>query len=243
MDLSYATIPVYGGKTMRLYRENQLAYLFSDQDNPTNHPVYVMQSDLDSFVLHMDEDHTMMALENPKLDQTHIEKGHESIWKMFFDGSHSKEGSGAGVVIISPNQTFPFSFKLEFLATNNVIEYEALILGLKAAKDMNIKHLEVFSDSELVVSQVKEKYRVKSIRLKQYKNEVCDLIQKNFSAFNLSFVPRDKNQMAGSLALAASGFKTTLIQQVKYEVQMKYMPSIPDNIKHWQVFEDDKEIE
>ena len=75
---------------------------------------------------------------------------------MFFDGSHSKEGSGVGVVIISPsNQTFPFSFRLEFSTTNNVIEYEALILGLKAAKDMNIKHLEVFGDSELVVSQVK----------------------------------------------------------------------------------------
>ena len=154
------------------------------------------------------------------------------------------EGSGARVVIISPsNQTFPFSFKLEFSATNNVIEYEALILGLKAAKDMNIKHLEVFSDSELVTSQVKERYKVKSIRLKQYKNEVCDLIDKNVLAFNLSFVPREKNQMADSLALVVSGFKTPLIQQVKYEVQMKYRPSIPDNIKHWQVFEDDKEIE
>ena len=97
---------------------------------------------------------------------------------------------------------------------------------------MNIKHLEVFGDSELVVSQVKEKYRVKSIRLKQYKNEVCNLIEKNILAFNLSFVQREKNQMADSLALAASCFKTPLIQHVKYEVQMKYKPSIPNNIKH-----------
>ena len=79
MDLSYATIPVYGGKTMRLYRENQLEYLINNQDNPTNHHVYAVQSDLDSFVLHMDEDHTVMALENPKPAQTHIEKGNESI--------------------------------------------------------------------------------------------------------------------------------------------------------------------
>ena len=42
MDLSYATILVYGGKTMRLYRENQLAYLINDQDNPTNHHVFVV---------------------------------------------------------------------------------------------------------------------------------------------------------------------------------------------------------
>ena len=42
MDLSYATIPLYGSKTMRLYRENQLTYLISKQDNPTNHHVYVV---------------------------------------------------------------------------------------------------------------------------------------------------------------------------------------------------------
>ena len=61
------------------------------------------------------------------------------------------------------------------------MEYEALILGLKAAKDMNIKHLEVFGDFELVVSQVKDKYKVKQLRLKQFKNEACDLIEKGFS--------------------------------------------------------------
>ena len=113
MDLSYEIVPVYGGKTMILYRENQLAYLINHHDNPTNHPVYAVQTDLDSFVLHMDEDHTMVALEKPKPAQTHLGKGNQSIWKMFFDGSHSKEGSGPGVVIISSsNQTFPFSFKL-----------------------------------------------------------------------------------------------------------------------------------
>jgi len=53
------------------------------------------------------------VLTQPRPAQTDIGKGNESLWKMFFDGSQSKEGSGAGVVIISPsNQIFPFSFKL-----------------------------------------------------------------------------------------------------------------------------------
>jgi len=116
-------------------------------------------------------------------------------------------------------------------------------LGLKAAKDMNVKHLEVFGDSELVVSQVKDKYKLKQIRLKQYKNEVCDLIERDFLAFNLSFVPRAENQLEDSLTLAASGLRARLVQHIKYEVQMKYIPSIPDNIKHWKVFQDDKEID
>jgi ribonuclease HI len=57
-----------------------------------------------------------------------------------------------GVVLISPTkQEIPLSYKIEFEATNNVVEYEALILGLEAARKMQITKMEVFGDSELVV--------------------------------------------------------------------------------------------
>ena len=52
-------------------------------------------------------------------------------------------------------------YKLEFQTTNNIVEYEALILGLRAAKDLNTRQLTVFGDSELVVQQVKNIFRVK----------------------------------------------------------------------------------
>jgi hypothetical protein len=42
MDLTYATIPVFGGEHRRLYREAQLAYIVSDEANPTNHPIYAL---------------------------------------------------------------------------------------------------------------------------------------------------------------------------------------------------------
>jgi ribonuclease HI len=65
-----------------------------------------------------------------------------SIWKMFFDGSSSSEGTGARVVLVSPCQeTMSLSYKLEFAATNNVVEYEALVLGLRAAKEMGIEEI------------------------------------------------------------------------------------------------------
>jgi hypothetical protein len=74
-----------------------------------------------------------------------------SMWKMFFNGASSKEGDGAGVVFVSPCQdTIPFFYKLEFEATNNVAEYEALILGIRAMKDMGIEELAVFGDAELI---------------------------------------------------------------------------------------------
>ena len=71
---------------------------------------------------------------------------------MFFDGACSREGTGAGVVFVSPTQeTISLSYKLEFEATNNVAEYEALVLWLRAAREMGIQEVAVFGDVELVV--------------------------------------------------------------------------------------------
>lgn len=39
MDMTFSTIPVFGGEFRRLYRENQLAYIVSDHENTTNHPI------------------------------------------------------------------------------------------------------------------------------------------------------------------------------------------------------------
>jgi len=55
MDLSYATIPVFGGEHRRLYRESHLAYIISYEHNPTNHPIYVVDTNLGSSVLHISD--------------------------------------------------------------------------------------------------------------------------------------------------------------------------------------------
>jgi ribonuclease HI len=69
---------------------------------------------------------------------------------MFFDGACSREG--ARVFFVSPSQeTMSLSYKLEFETTNNVAEYEALVLGLRAAREMGIQEVAVFGDAELVV--------------------------------------------------------------------------------------------
>jgi hypothetical protein len=58
----------------------------------------------------------------------------EEIWKMHFDGAHSRLGTSAGIVFISPQgDVLNFSYRLEFEATNNIAEYEALLLGLELA--------------------------------------------------------------------------------------------------------------
>jgi ribonuclease HI len=162
---------------------------------------------------------------------------------MLFDEAFSSEGAGAGVVFVSPRQeTISLSYKLEFETTNNVAEYEALVLGLRAAKEMGIEEVAVFEDVELIIQQVRNSYRAKHPRLRNYKNEVWDLIDNFFSTFNISFIPREENTLADSLAVSTSQFRIPLPPKIKYDVEIRYRPSVPGNIKHWKVFEDDLEI-
>jgi hypothetical protein len=70
------------------------------------------------------------------------------IWSLYFDGSKSKEGVGAGCMLIdlAGNKTL-IACRLEFKCTKNTVEYEALLQGLRKALDLNIQNLTVFGDS------------------------------------------------------------------------------------------------
>jgi ribonuclease HI len=242
MDLSYATIPVFGGEQRRLYREVRLAYLVSDHENPTNHPIYVVEDDLGSSIFHMSDEMVEVSV---RKTTTAVGDGEDNfIRKMYFDGACSKEGYGARTVFISPTkEVIPMSYKLEFDTTKNISEYESLLLGLKDAKDMGIDKLSIFGDSKLIIHQIKNIYQAKQQRLKQYINELWDYVDNFFLAFNITFVHKNLNQQADSLALAASNFKTPMFLNMKFEVKVRHKPSIPNNIKHWQVFKDDEEIQ
>ena len=56
MDLTYATIPAFGGENRRLYRELQFAYIVTNDKNPTNHPLYVVEKDLGTCMLQFSDD-------------------------------------------------------------------------------------------------------------------------------------------------------------------------------------------
>ena len=74
-----------------------------------------------------------------------------TYWTIYFDGSRQLEGSGAGVVLISPQgDKFCYVLRLMFPCTNNAAEYEALLHGLRLAKEMNLTRVRCFGDSDLV---------------------------------------------------------------------------------------------
>jgi hypothetical protein len=93
----------------------------------------------------------------------------------------------------------------------------------------------------LIIQQVNKTFQAKHPRLKAYRDEVWRL-KDSFDNFCISYIPRAKNQLADSLAVSASMFIPPMPPRLVYEVQMKYRPSLPDNVQHWKVFEDDDEV-
>jgi hypothetical protein len=76
-------------------------------------------------------------------------------WKMYFDGSLKLGGARAGVLFISPDgKQLKYVLHILWQATNNEVEYEALIHGLRVVVSLRIKRLLVYGDSTVVVNQV-----------------------------------------------------------------------------------------
>jgi ribonuclease HI len=109
------------------------------------------------------------------IDEEVKEERVNEIRYLHIDGAFFRAGKGAGIVIESPSgREFKFAYRLEFDASNNVAEYETLLLGLEICKDMGVKCLNRKGDSDLVIQRLKNKFACKSERLKKYRNAIWD---------------------------------------------------------------------
>ena len=108
--------------------------------------------------------------------------------------------AGAGAVIVSADGHIVAKVG-KFLgeSTNNVAEYMGLILGLRRAKAMGIKELEVFADSELLVKQLAGDYAVKAEHLRPLHDEAQQLL-KGFSWIQVRHIPREENGQADAMS-------------------------------------------
>ena len=71
---------------------------------------------------------------------------------MYSDGASAQSSAGVGVVLISPSkENIHLSYNLDFKTTNNIEKYEALLLGIKAAKEMGIMCMNIFGDADLII--------------------------------------------------------------------------------------------
>ena len=130
-------------------------------------------------------------------------------WKLQVDGSSNTKGSGLGLVLTSPQgDIIEQAVRCGFKATNNEAEYEAMIAGLGLARDLGIRKIAVFSDSQLVVNQMQGSYQARDNKMTAYLNKTKEL-QSAFDECAVSQVPRGENSHADALANLGSSIQTT----------------------------------
>ena len=127
-----------------------------------------------------------------------------SAWEVYVDEASNQKGSGIGLVLMSPEKAIIEKYlRLDFSATNNEAEYEALLIGMAMVQRMGGKSIKLFSDSRLVVSQVKGEFEAKDERMQGYLSQV-KCLQSKFDSFDLLHIPRNGNAHADSLAMLAT---------------------------------------
>jgi hypothetical protein len=90
-------------------------------------------------------------------------------WRMHFDGSKLLRGLGAGIVLTSPKgDKLQYVLQMNFCASNNIAEYKALVHGLKMAKQISIRRILCFGDSDLVVHQVTGDWDTRDANMASY---------------------------------------------------------------------------
>ncbi|XP_070005152.1 uncharacterized protein [Nicotiana sylvestris] len=126
------------------------------------------------------------------------------VWKIYFDGAVNIKRVGIGEILISPiGHHYPATARLRFFCTNNTAEYEACIMGLKMAIDLDVHELLVMGDSNLLIQQVQGKWETRDIKLISYRQCVRDL-SKRFKSIEFRYIPRFHNELADALATLAS---------------------------------------
>ena len=98
---------------------------------------------------------------------------------------------------------FSYVLRLLFPCTNNAAEYEALLHGLRMAKEMNLSWVRCFGDSDLVAQQVSGTWDSKDPLMVAYRQEV-DAIVGHFKGYQVEHVDRRKNEAADALSQLGS---------------------------------------
>ncbi|XP_073121874.1 uncharacterized protein [Henckelia pumila] len=123
---------------------------------------------------------------------------------VYVDGSSTSTGSGAGIVVESPQgDKFQYAIKFIFPATNNEAEYEAFIMGIKLALSVGAKIMTIHSESQLIVSQVNGNYEAKEDKMFGYLTQVNELLSR-LDSYDVKQMPRMENESADRLAKLAS---------------------------------------
>ena len=126
-------------------------------------------------------------------------------------GSRGNPGPAAGAYVLSDASGAEIDAKGVFIgeATNNVAEYTGLVAGLRSALKHGAEAIDIVSDSELMVRQLKGEYRVKSDTLRPLYEQCVEMLA-GFVSWSIRHVLREKNSRADELANRAMTARRTV---------------------------------
>jgi ribonuclease HI len=125
-------------------------------------------------------------------------------WTVFCDGSWGTFGAGAAADLISPSKIKTcYAGRLDINFTNNIAEYEALLLGLRKLKAMGIRRTILKSDSQVISSHVHKSSKARDPKLEKYL-VVVRRMEASFKGFSIKNIPRGENEHADLLAKSAA---------------------------------------
>jgi ribonuclease HI len=125
-------------------------------------------------------------------------------WMVFCDGSWGTFGAGAAVVLVAPSKVKTcFAVKLDFSCTNNIAEYEALLLGLQKLRAMGIRRAILKTDSQVIAGHVDKSSKARDPKLEKYLDAVRRL-EASFEGFSVKNILRGENEHADLLAKSAA---------------------------------------
>ena len=142
------------------------------------------------------------------------------IWRLSVDRVANSIGSGVDLILTSLDGIdVEYALRFGFQASNNEAEYEVVIAGLNLAHCMEANHLDVCSDSQLVVKQIEDSYEAMGEKMILYLKKVRELFKK-FIRVQVRHVPRVENLRVDALAKLA----TTSWEDLDRLVPIEHLP-------------------
>ena len=162
---------------------------------------------------------------------------------MYFDGATNQSGYGIGVMLVSPQgdhiqRSVHLAFSNQYPTMNNIVEYEACILGLKTALELSIIQIEVFGDSNPVLKQIQGDWKTRDVKIMSYQ-AYLELLVGRFDDLRYVHLPKALNRLANALATLASSVDIPIDVVVRpFLIELRYVPTYCCLIRETKVQDD-----
>ena len=162
-----------------------------------------------------------------ELPQPDMNSDNASWWILNVDSASHQTGVEVGLQLrASTEEKIEHAIRLNFPASNNKTEYEAILAGVNLVKFVSLEKLIIHSDSQLVVGQVNREYEKRDQRMVKYASLVRQLLG-SFATWKLEHILRDSNEKADALEVVTASIliKETVFIPIYYQLTSSIQPT------------------